>query len=923
MNFKIRDIQICGRSGYVFTDNPHPQIAVFMQGKAAEKIKIQISHNGILDWKADFQGGNYFEYAGNNLQPKTSYVVQVTAISGQKKDRKAAAFDTGFMGTSWQGRWIEPEQDEIQPEQTILFHQIFSLSDKGGVKEEKLHPVQEIHRIFSLDKLPEQAILYATAHGVYDLYMNGKSVPGNRLAPEISVYPKCLYYQRYDITDFLIEGENELLVYVADGWWGGRIGLSGDSCQYGNRLGFLAQLELKGAGKVQIIGSDVSFMSRCSQIRYADLYIGEKWDLTIPKSSWKSCVEVSFDMDNLNAQELQPLAITGEKSGCLFRTPSGDLIADFGQTLAGCVRIQFQCSGQRKIVLEHCEVLDENGEFYQNIMGRNKQQQDILISDHWPVEFSPRFTYHGFRYVRIQGVSEEEIRFVAACIIGTPLHFHGNFSCTDARLNQLQQNIRWSMRGNFVSIPTDCPQREKMGWTGDIQIFAPTACFNADVRGFLRSWLANMRLEQCPNGEIPNYIPAFPVMDQMQRDSHGSNSSAGWGDSCILVPLAVYRATGDLKILLENLPMMERWLSYIEEMRQIRPENFDSLSEAQKARLPYLWQAGSHYGDWLIPSLQNCPDGVRRGKKLTGCVISSAFYAVTLRAYIQVLKAIIKAKSSADVRLENKLESAEVLLAKVKWAVREEYVQADGKVQGDLQGLYVIMLYADIVEGELRERVAARLVELIEENGRRLDTGFVTTPWLLEILCSMGYRELAYRLLFQEEEPSWLYQVKHGATTIWENWTAVRPDGQVTASSMNHYAFGCVGEWMYRHIGGIWMEDVDSSLIFRPDTDMGIWGGCGVVWHPNGKVACRWERKEKQLLMWIQTPIDCQAFLDGKSLSLQPGEYEISKNIGESKLLCFPCKWTEDGFDSEWGSNFYINLGGVQNGTDGKHAKKE
>ncbi|MCC8046895.1 MAG: glycoside hydrolase family 78 protein [Clostridiales bacterium] len=918
MELKIREIQICGQPGYAFTDDTSPQIAIYTEGGFADETEIVVSHDCETDWHHVGKGDIYFNYQGKPLLPHTTYLVRVSVrrtISGSKAEASEmeARFDTGFLGNGWQASWIEPVQEAAVREPEILFYQIFNPATWGSLQEEKLRPVQEIRKTFFLEKCPLQAVLYATARGVYEVYVNGKRPDTRRMAPEISVYPKRLYYQRYEITELLQEGENELRFLLADGWWSGRIGLSGDSCQYGERLALLAQAELWEQGKTtqgepMVLCTDETFECRESQIRYADLYIGEKWDLTMLPQEWKRCRsaeqaagsrclipdEALRTKSNLVAQPIRPLAVLDSLKGTLMRTPKGDLIADFGQTMAGTVRLQLNAQGRREIVLEHCEALDENGEFFQNIVGRNKQQRDALICDSWPVEFAPRFTYHGFRYVRITGVTEDEIESIYADVVGTPLSYIGEFSCSEEALNQLDHNIRWSMQSNFVSIPTDCPQREKMGWTGDIQIFTPTAACYADVRGFLKGWLANMREEQRPDGEIPNYVPAFPINDQIQRNAQKrkDNTSAAWGDSCVLVPLYLYRKTGDLSILEENLEMMERWLGFIENARKILPENYESMTEEEKARCPYLWRSGHQYGDWLIPSFMKQKNGMALGRAATAEVISSSFYAVTLGAYIEVLDALLSDKNKEvqeeqegkQALLEKRSQTSR-LLEQIRSAVREEYISEDGTVKGNLQGLYVIMLYAGIVTGELGQKVAKKLSELIRSNGTRLDTGFVTTPYLLDVLCDNGYTDLAYELLYQMEPPSWLYQVKQGATTIWESWMAVLSDGHPTDSSMNHYSLGSVGDWIYRHIGGIQIDHaMRDGILIMPDTDREVSWAKTALKLPFGTVSCSWKREKEQVRMEIETPAKCQVRLGTEQTDLAPGKYQIRKQKGSAKL---------------------------------------
>ncbi len=885
MQFKIQEIQICGQSGYCFTDDPSPQFAVYTEGGSADRIEIRVSHSGhdgadSEDWAAGFEHQSFIRYSGIALSPKTNYLVEVLAEKDGNRVSASASFDTGFLGGDWEAKWIEPQQERAVPEPELLFHQTFIPKFWGTLEESKLRPAQVIYKTFQMDSIPEQAVLYASAHGVYQVRINGSLPDERRLAPEISAYQENLYYQRYDLTEFIVRGENTLEFTVADGWWIGRIGLIGSSCQYGDMLGLIAQLEITKDSFTEVIGSDESFLSAESRIRYADLYIGEKWDLTYPQGAeMHNCRETDTSTANLCAQSLAPVRVVETLDGKLFRTPGGDLLVDFGQIIAGVVNLKLNASGKRIITLEHCEVLS-HGEFYRNIVGRNKQQLDTLISDSWPCEFEPQFTYHGFRYVRIVGVAEEEIERIQAKVIRSPIRFQGEFRCSDDRLTKLQQNIQWSMRGNFVSIPTDCPQREKMGWSGDILTFAETAMCNADLRGFLENWLANMRLEQKADGEVPNYIPDFPTNDRVQRRASGDNTSAAWGDACIIVPWVIYESTGDIRVLADNLDMMERWLAFIDRAVQVMPKDYDSFDEAKKERYHYLWHSGHHYGDWLIPSFMKEPDGMHRGMIVTAEIVSSAFYAVTLRTYIQVLEAlnmssdVMDGAESKQDGYEKKIRNTCELLDKVKAAVRDEYIAADGSVPGDLQGLYVILLYADIAEGELKSKVVSKLVELIHRDGDQLNTGFVSTPYLLPILSENGYSDLAWKLLIRDQAPSWLYQVKKGATTIWESWEAVTEDDEVTTSSFNHYALGSVGAWMYRYIGGIRHVDFNKEMIvFEPYLDCGLASAAVTVQKPFGKVHCEWKKEGRNIEIRIQSPVKFLLNIADERVESAAGEY--------------------------------------------------
>lgn len=854
----------------MFTDDPQPIVELRTENGRPETVRVFVytSAGKCVGDSGEIPYIDPFLTLPAELEAKREYRVRVTARGNGAQATYGLVVDTGFMNGPWEGGWIEPAQQAAQPEEKMAFWQNFIHRPEvpSGEDGTRLRPGQTLRRRFLLEEMPVQAVLYATARGVYTPYLNGQRVGRARLAPEITPYEKLLYYQRYDLLALLRQGENELQIELGDGWYVGRIGLSGSSCQYGERLSFLGQIELCFQdGRTVVIGSDERFESRESKIAYSDLFIGEKWNLCQAEKPWASCIAVAAPEAKLEAQPL-PAVIAGDPiEGQWLAQPDGGLLADFGQNLAGVVRLHIHVPKAATVTLEHTETLDAHGGFFRNIVGRNKQQRDQLVCGPGETVFEPLHTYHGFRYVRIRGVDKAQVRSIKAVPIGTPLRQTGHFCCSDDRLNRLQENIQWSMRSNFVSIPTDCPQREKMGWTGDVLAFAATGCFNAELEPILEPWLQQMRLEQRENGEIPCIVPAFPIDDAMARAFWGDNTSSVWGDACILVPLQLYRATGDIRILQDNLPMMERWLDYVR-------------CAAQTQENPLLWTTGHHFGDWLIPSMAGDSKRVNEGVARTKDVVASTFRAVALDSWLQVLD-VLSAHGGTQGE-DEKRHTGRELLARIRQAVRDAYVSADGHVQGELQGLYVLVLQSGAVEGELRDKVADHLVQMIRENGNRLDTGFVSTPYLLDVLTQTGHKDLAWTLLFQTQAPSWLGQVERGATTIWENWTAVGADGTPTDSSMNHYALGAVGDWIYRHIGGISsLAPGWQKVSFAPDFTCGLqWSECEKV-IAAGRVYCRWERAGNQVKVWLETPVEAQWWHEGKMQELQAGKYVFAISV--------------------------------------------
>lgn len=863
---EIAAVDVNGRRAPMGIDDPRPLFHYLARSSGTDKRvtarQTQVFQGEKLVWDSGRTAGDgtpYVAYGGPALLPKTGYQVRIR-VWDEGDDPSdfspAEPFETGFLGGAWQGRWIEPEQEPAIREQDIGFFGMLRPDESFYNGQTRLREAQELEKRFVLAQRPVRARLYATAHGVYELTLNGGAVSRRRLAPETTRYDKLLYYQTYDVTDRLCAGENTLTVLLGDGWWIGRLGMAGDSCNYGDRLGFLMQLELEFAdGSRRVIPSDESFQGRGSRIRYSDLYIGERQDDTYVPGPWRPCALAEYDNAVLQGQPTDPITVTGELPlREMVRTPAGELVLDFGQVLSGVIRLTLSAPAGTTVVLDHGEVLDRDGNFKSNIQGRNKNQQDVLVCTGGRRVFEPKFTYHGFRYVRVSGLAEEQILDAAALVIATPLSRTGTFETDDPRLNQLQHCIEWSAATNMTGVPTDCPQREKLGWTGDIQIFAPTGTFLMDLRNFLDSWLAQVRLDQYPDGQIPVVVPDHPSQERLQLGMSGSNSSSVWSDCCVLTPLDLYRRYGDRRVLEDNFSAMKKWMGYIAAVCREKPEGYEDFSPEKKARTPYLWTGGYHFGDWLIPSLRERPDGVMLGVNSTAAVVGACAYAIVTEGFIQVCR-ILKEDALADEYTR--------LLARIRAAVREEFVAGDGTVAGGgLQGLYVMVLRAGACRGELKEKVLQKLLDLLQDNGWRLDTGFSSVAHLLDTLYENGRRQEAYRLLYQTEAPSWLYMVTMGATTIWENWNAVRPDGTVTDSSYNHYAFGCVGEWMYRRMGGLYPAAPGCRAVrVEPDFACGLkWCRCAYL-SPYGEVSCSWRLTGDGAEVSVTVPVDGEAEL--------------------------------------------------------------
>ncbi|MGN1004718.1 MAG: family 78 glycoside hydrolase catalytic domain [Oscillospiraceae bacterium] len=895
----INSIDLDGRCEPFGIDNKAPvfhyTFSSSENGKSVTSSQVLVRQGETVVWdsgKQPFLGLPYVRYGGEPLRAMSRCSVQIRAWD--ELDRagpwsEPMFFETGLMDQGFQADWIEPEQENTVREKDIPHFMVFKPNPEFSGGHDRCRPALNLVRDFTVEQSVEWARIYMSAHGVYELFVNGRKAGKASLAPEVSAYRTYLYYQTYDVTPLLRPGKNRIAVALADGWWAGRIGLIGASAQYGDRLGVILQMEARlSDGSSLRICSDEDFRSSPSGTLCADLHMGEIRDNNAEPPGWKlpefdvrgwtGCRRADYEKKNLIAQPIDPV----EDEQILLpkdwiTTPRGECVVDFGQVLSGTIELTVDGTQGQKIVLDYCEVLDKEGNYFRNITGRNKDQTDTLICCPGRQSWRPTFTYHGFRYVRIQGIERENIVQIKAVVLATRLRKSGSFTCSDEKLTQLQHNIVWSELGNMLSIPTDCPQREKTGWTGDIQVFARTGAFNYDLRNFLSVWLMNLRAEQKENGAVPLIVPNFPIQEKMLLQITGGEvTSAGWSDACVLLPWYLYQCYGQIEILEENFACMTDYLAYMKGRAEELPEGYETMSAEQKARSPYLLNKGYHYGDWLIPSLTRKPNGIALGRSETSAIVGSCWYAIVLEAYLSVCRAL---NGRAGWKLSEKICATEKFLKAVRRAIREEYIQPDGKLNGtELQGCYVMILRSGAAEGELKAKTAAHLAELIRQNGDCLDTGFSSVSFLLDVLTENGYQDLAYRVLFQTRSPSWLYMVEQGATTIWENWEAVTPDGETTASSYNHYAYGCVGDWIYRNIGGIRAgEPGYRHIVFAPDLDCGLSSAQTSHMTPFGRTACSWRRTADECSVELEIPVGATGeFRAGETVTrLASGKYHF------------------------------------------------
>lgn len=647
-----------------------------------------------------------------------------------------------------------------------------------------------LRRAFSVGKPIARAVIYATALGVYELTLNGKRVGDHILAPEWTDFSKRLRYQEYDVTSLLASGQNVLGAQVANGWYSGHIG-NGGFQYWGRSPALLAQLELTYAdGSSERVVTDSSWRSHVSPMISTDFMMGEDYDATkemngwdkptFNDSNWPQVVERNEPFRQLNGQVMEPVRQLMELPARALTEPKpGKWTYDLGQNMVGVVRLKISASPGTKITLRHAEMLNPDGTVYTDNL-RGAPSIDTYVCKGGGIEiWQPKFTFHGFRYVELTGVKiKPPLDAVTGIVIGSDTPSTGDFTCSDEQVNKLHSNIVWGQRGNYLSVPTDCPQRdERLGWMGDAQVFIRTATYNADVAAFFTKWLVDVTDSQETSGSFADVSPfAGP-----------SKGTPAWGDAGVICPWTIYQAYGDLQLLERQYPSMVKWVEYC---KALSPDLIRSRNR------------GSDYGDWLSI-------GADTDKELIG----TAYFAYSTS---------LLAKAAAVLGKTEDAKAHQELFQSIKQAFIRKYISPDGRITGNTQCAYLMALKFDLMPDDLRAKASEYLEADIIAKDYHLSTGFVGVSYLLPELTKAGKVDTAYRLLLQETFPSWLFSVKMGATTIWERWDGWTPDKgfqNIGMNSFNHYSLGSCGEWLYDTVAGISADPSQagfSKIIIRP-----------------------------------------------------------------------------------------------------------
>jgi len=751
------------------------------------------------------------------LASSSKYHIRVNISDGFELSgwSETAWFTTALLnGEEWQGEFISAESEAD------------AANSKGTY----------LRTNFSVNLPIASAVVYSTALGLYKLFINGKKVGSDELAPGWTSYKKHLVYQTYDVTYLLRHGDNAIGAMLGAGWYKGLMGFLGLCNNYGNRTALLCQLEITYQnGTKKVVATDTSWKGSDSPILFSEIYDGETYDARLEQngwnfplfddSKWRSVTAIEYDKSVLMSQtgcKVKEIEKISAKE--IIHTPQGDTVINFGQNLTGWVHFKVKGKAGECVVLNHFEVLDANGNVYLDNLRKAKQTVTYTLKGGKEETFHPSFTFQGFQYIKItEYPGRIELKNFEAVAVHSNMKPTGTFECSNSDINQLQHNILWGLKGNFVDIPMDCPQRnERLGWTGDAQIFCRTASYLMNTYTFFSKWLKDVAADQTTEGGVPHVVPDI-LTGKSDTDwlvSQGSHSAAAWADVAVIMPWTLYLTFGDTKILKEQYASMKAWIDFM-------------CSHANGV----IWNYKLQFGDWVALDAQEGSYFGATPNDLT----CTAYYAYSTQLFAKICRILGKTE-------EYKKYSS--LHQKIVMGFQKAFFTQNGELMARTQTAHIIVLYFHLVPEQFIEKTVNTLLQLLDEHGGHLVTGFVGTPYFCHVLSQNGHTKDAYDLLLKEDFPSWLYQVKAGATTVWEHWDGIKPDGTMWSpdmNSFNHYAYGAIGEWLYRSVAGVEIDEdkagykhaiiyphIGGGLSYVHADYASIYGDISVSWKVNG-----------------------------------------------------------------------------------------
>ena len=757
-----------------------------------------------------------------------------------------ASWEMGILDADlWQASWITtaPEQ-ELKDSRASTY----------------------LRKDFSFKKKVASARVYVTALGLYELFLNGQKVSPDLFTPGWTSYKNRIQYQTYDVTSML-KVKNTIGAILGDGWYRGNIAWGGNN-YYGRKQALLCQLQINYAdGTSETILSDNSWRAATGPILNSDIYNGETYDARnempgwskpdFDDSKWEKVSILDHSKKILIAPQGEVVkAIQEIKPVKILTTSKGETVFDMGQNMVGWVKLKVNGKKGDQVTLKFAEVLDKEGNFYTDNLRKAKSTDVYILNGEGEEIFEPHFTFHGFRFLKLEGLSTKpSLDQVTGVVIHSDMAPTGSFTCSDPMINQLQHNIQWGQKGNFLDVPTDCPQRdERLGWTGDAQVFSMTAAFNFNVAPFYTKWMRDVAADQLPSGLVPHVIPDV---------LNGEGGSTAWADVSVIVPWTTYLSYGDKRILEVQYPSMKGWVEYMK----------------KRAGEKNLWTGDNHFGDWLAFATTNSDyPGATTEKDL----IATAYYSYSSG---------ILAKIAAIIGKNDDAKKYAQLSADIKNAFQKEFVTSSGRLVSHTQTAYSLALAFDLLPENLIPKAAKYLADDVKKMGH-LTTGFVGTPLLCKTLSAHGYDDLAFMLLNRKEYPSWLYPVTQGATTIWERWDGQKPDGSfqdVGMNSFNHYAYGAIGEWLYQYVAGINIDPEHPGykhILLAPHPGGGLTNANVQFESLFGKIKSSWKLDGKDFVYEVTIPANTtatvtlpQAKEEKMTLNEKPIQAVMGKNI--------------------------------------------
>ncbi len=817
-----------------------------------------------LSWKLDSSSTNVMQRACHVLVASTREKLDANEGDLWDSRRKISREETGmvyagrelssgmqcfwkvkvYTGATDSPEWSAPAfwtMGLLQPED---WEALWIGFDKGRrnvrVKDDLLlPPIRYLRKEFKIRQPVKRATLYATALGLYGMQLNGERVGNDYFTPGWTDYDKRIYYNTYDVTPMLKEGDNVIGALLADGWFSGYVGGKKRRDRYGEDTRLRAQLVVEYEdGKTEMLGTDKTWSATTGPTIEADLLMGETYDARLEMPGWdragfdaaawgavsvtskiKVMLQAYPSVTVKRFQELTPRSVTEPKAGVF--------IFDMGSNFAGFARLKVMGGKGAKITLRFGERLNPDGTlFTTNLMGARATDTYICKGDGVEI-WEPRFTYHGFQYVELTGYpGTPDKDAVTGVELTSSTSVAGRFECSNPMLNQLYKNICQTQRANFMDIPTDCPQRdERLGWTGDAQAFIRAACFNADVQTFFRKWLVDLEDAQLANGDLPRVAPSKPS---------GGSGGAAWADACVICPWALYEFYGDQAVLERHYDSMVKFMDFREKNKKFHG-----------------------FGDWL-----------HLGDPTSKELISIAYTAGSAQILSQIAEVL--GKKSDSIRYQK-------LYKTFRKAFNQKYVGRKGQIEGDTQTAYVLALGFDLLDKKDTPLAAAHLIEKIEEADGHLSTGFVGTRDLMNVLTKIGRTDVAYRLLLTDTFPSWLFPVKNGATTIWEHWDGWTPENGFHESEWNsfsHYTYGAVGQWMFENIGGIKSAEPGfKKIVIQPVMTQELDWAKTSYDSIHGRIAVEWKLDGNKVTMDVEIPPNTTATIHvpGKRQAVRVG----------------------------------------------------